>query len=163
MSFLGNMKSLVSNTLFHENTAVQQGGAIHYKHQGQSSIVGCNFTFNNASDGGGIFMNDHVDSIINDSEFIANRALSAGGAISGQNIESLKVKSSRFDGNQAKAGISLLLVESFKLDVTDCTFTHNVATNYNNNIDYYNKSVHENVLKNCFTAVIHCYLNTPLC
>ena len=148
VSFLGNMKSLVSNSLFHGNTAVQQGGAIRFAHQVESTIVDCNFTFNNASDGGGIFMNDHVDSIINNSKFITNRALSSGGAISGQNIESLKVKSSRFDGNHAKAGTSLLLVGSFKSNVTDCTFTFNVATKYNNNNDDYNKSGHENVLNN---------------
>ena len=147
MSFLGNMKSLVYNTLFHENTAVQQSGTIRFAHQVESNIVDCNFTFNNAYDGGGIFMNEHVDSIINNGKFISNRALSSGGVIYGKNIKNLKVKSSRFDGNHAKAGTSLLLVGSFKLDVTDCTFTYNVATNYNNNNDDYNKSVHENVLK----------------
>ena len=91
-------------------------------------------------------MNDHVGSIINNSKFVANRALSFGGVIVGQNIASLKVKSSRFDGNQAKSATSLFLVGSFELDVTDCAFSYNVATSYNNNNDRYSKRIHENAL-----------------
>ena len=73
----------IKGTLFDGNSADRWGGGLYCSSssQAQLAVLGCSFSENDASDGGGAYVNGPPSATFIECVFAANRAASVGGAI----------------------------------------------------------------------------------
>ena len=128
-STMGN----ISGSIFKENKAAGDGGAIWYAQFASSPYISATTFENNqaAGMGGALFMcgtDVSTGSLwIDDSSFSGNTAGSLGGGLVGADLEKLVVTGSTFEGNQAEEG-GAIFAETQPTFISNSTFTENKAT-----------------------------------
>eukprot|EP01121_Diplochlamys_sp_Union-15-3_P004466 TRINITY_DN1465_c0_g1_i1.p1 TRINITY_DN1465_c0_g1~~TRINITY_DN1465_c0_g1_i1.p1 ORF type:complete len:529 (-),score=92.87 TRINITY_DN1465_c0_g1_i1:83-1486(-) len=128
-----NLASHISESIFDQNSASNQGGGI-YLASGSASWVLSGITLNNntASDGGGLYSDiGHLN--ISKSLVTNNQALEFGGGVC-SNQNRVYVSSTLFNNNMAKKGGALAVVNGVtllgqNLAISGCDFLRNVAIN----------------------------------
>ncbi|MBQ7927788.1 MAG: Ig-like domain repeat protein [Methanobrevibacter sp.] len=96
-----------------------------------ANIDDCSFTSNSGNDGGAIYADSSTDLTVTNSEFNLNEATNKGGAIYATN---LKLHNNEFIGNSANLGGAIYLISQSNslVNITNCVFDLNHATNYRN-------------------------------
>ena len=103
-----------------------------YAHESTLTVNDCTFTNNTAQHTGGAIYGYDSTLIITGSKFIGNVAPRIGGAIAAKN---LIVSDTEFIGNSAENGGAIFLYKNDNgfINITDCVFDSNIATeNYRN-------------------------------
>ena len=129
---------IVRDSVFHQNTSAQFGGAIHVSGSGGGALIveRSQFTNNSALNyGGAISANDGIFSQISDSTFTSNSSAN-GGAI--DSVGTTIIRRSTFAENFGTvngASGAAINANQGRLDVFDSVFNHNLAqrTNLPNN------------------------------
>ncbi|MCG2829207.1 pseudomurein-binding repeat-containing protein [Methanothermobacter sp. K4] len=159
ISSCGNI--YINSATFHDNGASQTGGAIYvygYRASDSAEIVNCTFTSNSATFGGAVatdqtrtlrvllrgstfsgntawygggFLASGVNATVSGCNFSENVASAHGGGIR-NDYGNLTVRNTTFTGNRAfYAGGGISNVRAALADITESTFTGNVAESWN--------------------------------
>ena len=129
--FLENKTNIIiENANFTDNQAAHHGGAIYVEGFSDSSISNVNFNDNEGYHGGAIFLGNNTDTCIFNSTFSKNFADEFGGAIfANNNAMNVTVWNATFSSNSAGAGGAIYAGSETGLNVTDCSFINNTASN----------------------------------
>jgi parallel beta-helix repeat protein len=152
--YINNANPTVSNCVFDDNEATDDGGGMAVLGNSSPTITGCTF-FNNRAlgDSGGGMFNDGSFPNVSDCTFSLNTA-ARGAGLASFNGTSLSVWTCRFDGNVALSGNGGgLLNNASTTQVQNSAFTGNAASNVGGaiqnatglaNVTVVNTTMHEN-------------------
>ncbi len=102
-----------------------KGGAMTIQ-QGTARVTDCNFTHNQATNGGSISTIDNFIVIVENSTFAFNNATNDAGGITGAQ-NTVMLRNSNFISNTAKWAGAIAAYENSTITVEKCTFTNNRA------------------------------------
>lgn len=150
-----NATPVVTGSTFHANTGGTNGGAIYNAEGSHASYSDCVFTENTSSIGGamcndasspsitrcqftsnrgaafggGVYNNAGSHAVIMNSSFIANTAVTGGGGgLCNNNLSTSDLTNCLFASNTAVDGGAIGSRFNSGVTVTNCTFSHNVAS-----------------------------------
>eukprot|EP00942_MAST-04A_sp_MAST-4A-sp1_P013143 g13143.t1 len=120
----------ILNSIFNENTAVDNNGGGIYFDQSVGTVVGSNMTNNKCSKGGGaIFVNAHSTIALKGTQFKSNEASSQGGAVASQNGNiKLSISSCTFESNNANDDGGSVYTQDSDVTITNTYFSSNQAS-----------------------------------
>lgn len=119
--YIDNRTLEVVNSIFTNNTAGNQGGAIY---SANTTIENSNFTQNNATSGGAIYNTNKLT--VADSKFDENSATKNGGALYSSN--DLTVSNSTFNNNTAATNGGAIYSTNGNATITESEFNNNNAS-----------------------------------
>ena len=121
----------ITNTSFEENDSPEDGGAL-YIDKGITIIENTKFFDNHAErDGGATFFKDAVVLKINNSTFQNNKTNKKGGALFSKKADEASISGCLITNNEAKEGGGLFLEDNADVDIINATITHNKASENN--------------------------------
>ena len=117
----------ISHTSFTENQASINGGAYYGTSDNEGSFFNfCRFESNSASNGGGLYLFNSCNSIVN-SIFQTNTAITGGGIMVNNESEPIHISGSLFTDNLATSGSAIFLDQANPY-IENCTIVANRIT-----------------------------------
>ena len=118
-----------SNLELYDCTFKSNKGQVYFQGRGTVNITGCTFAYNYGELYGGAVNLGASQATITNSKFIENKG-GNGGALTGSHLE---IHDTEFIGNSAKTGGAIYIYrDNSIINITDCVFDSNIATNYRN-------------------------------
>ena len=142
-----NANTLITDCVFEENQASEFGGAIQNTAASQSDLYNCIFRNNTATDKGGAFRSFNSWPIFINCVFEDNSAQNSGGAIWSNGGSASNAWGCLFVRNRAGTGGAFANDEYGNIQMANCTFADNIATNKGGAVSVDIQSAH--TLRNC--------------
>ena len=159
-------------SVFRGNTAkTEEGGALHIDSRSLLNVKDTNFTSNNGSSGGGIYIagnsmqktNIYYTAVIENCRFLSNNALTAsGGAINLNNPEHVSVRDTLFLRNEASGDGGAMRIHGGTVNLDNVRCIGNYAWSSGGCLDTYsvtlkvnNSDISQNFIENGYGVGVH--------
>ena len=134
-----NRKVSITNCIFTNNSASDDGGAVYYNDHSSGTITNSTFTNNSASSGGGgAVYSSSSSSTITNSTFTNNTASEGGAVFYSFQVSSGIISNSTFTNNSASENGGAVYYSYSSGTITNSTFTNNTSDSYGGAVSYYN-------------------------
>ncbi|GMF21424.1 unnamed protein product [Phytophthora lilii] len=127
-------------TIIRNNSASEQGGALHASIRAVATFFGSTIVDNNAEEGGAVYAMGASSITLTNSNFADNAASSFGGAVSMRGSTILVATGSLFNGNNAYTGGAVSIQGNASLSASNVQFQNNAAVDFGAGI-YINKDI----------------------